>query len=152
MWFLRENCRGVKIVTGLHLSQGIVRTSVLLSLWAFPLPTAWLLQRQGDAPSASSGSNVPPLQPSLHWRPSMATPSLCVSLSPRRQGRCFSSPWSPELPLSQGQNFSFRKHALFLAAIFPKAFFFFFTLSISSNILLGFIYIISTDTQKVWGE
>lgn len=47
---------------------------------AFLLCTACLLESQGDASHASSSSNLPPFQLSLHWAPSTATHSLCEHL------------------------------------------------------------------------
>lgn len=135
MWFLQENCRGVKIVTCLDISQGIVRTSVLPSL-PFPvgslsnavlLPSAWVLHSQGDAWPAPSSSNHPSLE-TQHCLGST------VGTSPRGQRGCSSPPWLPKLPLPQWQTLSFKKYVLFLAAKFPKPFL--FTLSVGSNVSL----------------
>lgn len=110
---------------------------------AFPLPTAWLLQSQGDAPHASSSSNVPPLQSSLHWRLSISTCSLCEHLQGVREDASLHHGHQSCL-FPSGKIFPSGNMCYFLLQIFLRLF---FTLSVSSNISVSFIHI-STDTQN----
>lgn len=140
MWFLWENCRGVKRskhVTMLRFITGNCEDlcspfSVESLTNAFLLPTAWLLKSQGDASRAPSSRNLLPFQPSLHWRPGIATHSLCEHL---QEGEEDASPrHGRQSCLFPGDRiFSSGDMCYFLLQIFLRRF---FTVSASSTVSL----------------
>lgn len=119
--------------TCLDLSLGIVRTSVLPSLWKVsPMPSPYLLL------DSCKAREMPPVHSAavtcrLSSHPSTGNPALpcahCMNISkrmllPTMVARAASFPVTESF-----QNPSFRKHVLFLAANVPKVFFYPFQLA-----------------------